>query len=180
MVSWLLIGFAAQDIASSLLLSSSFGISVILAGSGWQELRRMSRSTPSVFSSSCSPQLAFVTRTNILFLSVGNLLISCVLLIISVNLLTPVPPGGLASFGISPVWPTETCSLPVEQPVGSHNQFHFRGITFTIRFRPGYFAVCVSSSGCPGWCKTCIRWRWFPPFIYQTQATRNMNDNHLH
>lgn len=49
--------------ASGLLLPSSFGIYVILAGLGQYVPRRKRWSKPLIFSSSCSPQLAFVTRS---------------------------------------------------------------------------------------------------------------------
>nr|BAN82990.1 hypothetical protein [Escherichia coli] len=54
---------STQDMASGLLLPSSFGISVILVGLGQYVPRRKRRSKPLIFSSSCSPQLAFVTRS---------------------------------------------------------------------------------------------------------------------
>ncbi|EAQ6132089.1 hypothetical protein AXA88_26065 [Salmonella enterica] len=48
------------------------------------------------------------------------------------------------------MWPPETCCLPAEPSVGFHNRFHFGGITFTIWFRLGYFAVYASPSRLPG------------------------------
>lgn len=93
-------------------------------------------------------------------------------------------PGGLVSFGISPVWLPEICCLPVEQPVGSHNQFHFGSITFTIRFRPGYFVVCVSPSRLPGTAQGSYPVALAHPFIHLTQPTgdinENSNNNYLH
>ena len=53
-------------------------------------------------------------------------------------------------FSISPVWPPKTCCLPAEPSVGFHYRFHFGGITFTIWFRLGYFAVYASPSWLPG------------------------------